>query len=102
MRDHLANQSLQKEKYDLEQQVNLMSTANLHPPLDETSLVQELVAQYLAHEGYVEAAEAFAEETRVESSALELKGNDLATEPVVKEDSDVIHRQGNVLLFGNT
>lgn len=101
MNDRLAKPLLQKEKYELEQQINLMSTANLHPPLDETSLVQELVAQYLAHEGYVEAAEAFAQETRLESSTLKVKGDDHATEPVVREDPDVIHRQGNVVLFGN-
>ena len=74
-------------------QVDLTSTANLHPPLDETSLIQQLVAQYLAHEGYVEAAEAFAEEVRVESDSLSLNRGDPGKDFRIKEDPDVIHRQ---------
>jgi hypothetical protein len=35
------------------------------PPLDESTLMQELVAQFLAHDGYVDTARAFAEEVDV-------------------------------------
>ena len=36
--------------------------SSLETTLDETSLIQELVAQYLAHDGYVETARSFARE----------------------------------------
>ncbi|KAI9719237.1 MAG: hypothetical protein M1812_003567 [Candelaria pacifica] len=52
-----------REKMIIQQEINATSTASLQPPLDETRLVQELVAQFLAHDGYVETAKAFTQET---------------------------------------
>ncbi|EXJ87529.1 hypothetical protein A1O3_04489 [Capronia epimyces CBS 606.96] len=60
---------------------------------DENTLVQELVAQFLAHDGYVETAKAFAEDLRTEKESLT---NTLpATTPVSPErdDSDAVYRQ---------
>ena len=37
---------------------------------EESSFIQELVAQFLAHDGYVETAKAFAEEIRAEKQSL--------------------------------
>ncbi len=66
---------------------------SLQPPLDETRLIQELVAQFLAHDGYVETAKAFTQEVRVESRALqngqEARYKDLEAE----EDHDAVNRQ---------
>ncbi|KAJ5707961.1 SPla/RYanodine receptor SPRY [Penicillium malachiteum] len=68
------------------------SLTSLQPPLDESSLLQELVAQFLAHDGYVETARAFAEEVATETAALQ-KGHD---EPLkkyeVEEDREAINR----------
>lgn len=62
-------------------------------PRDETSLIHELVAQYLAHDGYVETARAFAEEVVEESKSL-ASGRDAALKYLnAEEDLDAINRQ---------
>lgn len=40
--------------------LNLEKVTKLHPPDDERILIQNLIAQYLAHEGYVGTSKAFA------------------------------------------
>jgi Ran-binding protein 9/10 len=42
----------------------------LHPPDDENTLIQKLVAQYLQHEGYVETAKAFNRDVYALSQSL--------------------------------
>ncbi|KAI9758716.1 MAG: hypothetical protein M4579_002891 [Chaenotheca gracillima] len=81
------------EKQAIQAEINATSTANLYPPLDETSLVQALVAHFLAHDGYIETARAFSSEVRAESEAL---GDD--KEPMfagfeAKEDMEAVNRQ---------
>lgn len=64
---------------------------------DENSLIQELVAHFLAHGGYVETAKAFADEMRREKESL---NNALpATAPTAPErdDTDAVHRQSELL-----
>ena len=72
-------------------------TSTLHPPLDETSLIQELVAHFLAHDGYVETAKAFAEEIRSEKQSLNNAQPSAMDEIPVRDDADAIHRQGKSL-----
>ena len=77
----------------VEREINATKVDNLHPPLDESALVKKLVAHFLAHDGYVEAAKAFAEEVRQESNALQ-RGRDGPLEYVEPEDDlDAINRQ---------
>lgn len=63
--------------------------------LNETQLIHQLISQYLAHDGYIETARAFAKEVRQENQNLatgtdtEIEAKDL--EP--KEDTDAIQRQ---------
>lgn len=58
---------------------------------EETALIQELVAQYLAHDGYVETARAFAQEVRDQRRQL---GDDDALEAMdPAEDIHAINRQ---------
>ena len=77
-------------------EVNKADASLLHPPLDETRLVQELVAQYLAHEGYVETARAFAEEMRRDSVALANRTGAAVRTLDPKEDVDAVNRQSEL------
>jgi len=53
--------------------------------------VQELVAQFLAHDGYVETARAFAEEVAAESASLQSGREPPKYE--VEEDLEAVNRQ---------
>lgn len=82
-------------------EIALTSTANLQPPLDESDLLQELVAQFLAHDGYVETARAFAEEVAAESTALENGRQAPLKKYEVEEDVEAINRQSmTVFILG--
>lgn len=68
-------------------------TTTLSAGLDEDSLVKQLVAQYLAHDGYVETARAFAEETTRERNSLSsAQVGTTATAPI-PDDTEAVHRQ---------
>lgn len=58
--------------------------------------MHELVAQFLAHDGYVETARAFAEEVAAESGALNGRGDPLKKYEV-EEDLEAINRQSEFL-----
>ncbi|KAI9692144.1 MAG: hypothetical protein M1822_006374 [Bathelium mastoideum] len=81
------------EKEALRQEISKANTSKLHPPLDESALIQELIAQFLAHDGYVETARAFAEEVRNESRLLKTSTGRGARGADPEEDVDAIHRQ---------
>ncbi|KFY06292.1 hypothetical protein V491_08728, partial [Pseudogymnoascus sp. VKM F-3775] len=89
----LAKIWVQKEKKAIEEQVAATSTANLAPPLDETSLIQSLVLQYLAHDGYVETAKAFSEEVRSEKQALNIGNKEEVKGFEFHDDGDASQRQ---------
>ncbi|RAK77129.1 uncharacterized protein BO72DRAFT_378355 [Aspergillus fijiensis CBS 313.89] len=84
---------VKKEKSLVYSEIALTSTANLQPPLDENTLLQELVAQFLAHDGYVETARAFAEEVAAESTALENGRPTSLQKYEVEEDVEAVNRQ---------
>ena len=72
---------------------------NLQLNLDENSLVKELVAQYLAHDGFVETAKAFSNEMHAEKRALK---NELVLsldDSSVQEDLDAANRQRKLKNF---
>lgn len=81
------------------EEINKTSVDNLCPPLNETQLIHRLIAQYLAHDGYVETARSFAMEVRQENQNL-VHGIGTATssardlEP--EEDPDAVHRQSKL------
>lgn len=88
---------VEREKEIIQAEINKTSVSslepNLQPPLDETALIHELIAQYLAHDGYVETARAFAEEVREESRSL-ANGSEAGLKYLdPEEDSDAINRQ---------
>jgi len=67
----IANQ-VQKQRTRVKADINKTSADTLESARDETMLVQELVAQYLAHDGYVETARAFNREVRDERKPLHM------------------------------
>ena len=74
------------------EQIEKTSVSSLHPPLTESQLTHRLIAQYLAHDGYVETARAFAEEVQTEQRALLRDGADTRDlEP--EEDLHAVRRQ---------
>lgn len=75
--------------------IRMTDISNLHPSRDETAFNHELIAQFLAHDGYVATARAFAEEVREETKALQ-NGRDMSLEAYeVEDDVDAINRQSN-------
>lgn len=67
----------------------------LVPGINETQLIQELISQYLAHDGYIETARAFAQEVRQENRNLATGANITidAKDLEPKEDTDAVQRQ---------
>lgn len=73
-------------------------TTSLGSGMDENTLVQNLVAQYLAHDGYVETARAFAEELTREKNALNSAQPGTAPTAPAADDTEAVHRQSTYLL----
>ncbi|KAI9368277.1 hypothetical protein BJX61DRAFT_230774 [Aspergillus egyptiacus] len=84
---------VKKEKAAIQSEIRSTSIANIQPPLDETAFLQELVAQFLAHDGYVETAREFAQEVAAESAALENGRQSQLEKYEVEEDVEAINRQ---------
>ncbi|OJD17640.1 hypothetical protein AJ78_02290 [Emergomyces pasteurianus Ep9510] len=84
---------MEKEKLNVQADISATSISNLYPSLDEDTFIQELVAQFLAHGGYVETARAFAEEVREESRALQNGRGTPLKDYQAEEDVDAINRQ---------
>ncbi|KAL4869676.1 hypothetical protein BDV12DRAFT_185003 [Aspergillus spectabilis] len=84
---------VKREKATIHSEIRRTSIANIQPPLDETTFLQELVAQFLAHDGYVDTARAFAEEVAAESAALENGRQSQLKKYEVEEDVEAINRQ---------
>ncbi|KAF9636218.1 hypothetical protein BFW01_g7113 [Lasiodiplodia theobromae] len=82
-----------REQWAIQNEISRTNVASLKPGADEASLIHELIAQYLAHDGYVETARAFAAEVREESRALTSGGTSNARDLEPEEDIDAINRQ---------
>ncbi|KAI0595874.1 SPRY domain-containing protein [Biscogniauxia sp. FL1348] len=63
------------------------------PPINETELIQQLVLQFLQHDGYVETARAFAEEIQNEKQALRIDSGVPVAGINIKDDEDAHRRQ---------
>lgn len=61
---------MEQERQRIMRDVNKTDVSALHPPDDEDSLVHKLIGQYLAHEGYVETARAFARDVHEQQQSL--------------------------------
>jgi len=84
---------IERERGLLAGEISKRSTSELQPKTSETALIQQLISQYLAHEGYVETARAFAEEVQQERRTLSNAGGNDGGVAVGEEDINAIHRQ---------
>lgn len=75
------------------EEISTTSISSLHTHRDETSFLKELVAQFLAHDGFVETARIFAQEVRDESRALQFGNHAFQDELSTEEDLDASNRQ---------
>jgi len=91
----------QREKAAIYSDISRTSASNLRPPLGEDALLHELVAQFLAHDGYIETARAFAEEVASETAALNDHGDPLKKYEV-EEDLEAINRQSEFFQFSQS
>ncbi|KAH0606781.1 uncharacterized protein H6S33_003615 [Morchella sextelata] len=84
---------MNEEKAMVYNEINSYPTVGLCPVMDEAALIQALVAQYLAHDGYVDTARAFSADVQNEARAL-VSGREENTKTLeLKEDGDAINRQ---------
>ncbi|KAJ4375498.1 hypothetical protein N0V86_007030 [Didymella sp. IMI 355093] len=84
---------VQDEKAAIQEEINRTKFTPSAAFPDETQFIHQLITQYLAHDGYVETAQAFAEEIVDEARAL--ANDDDATIPYQEavEDMDALNRQ---------
>lgn len=59
----------------------------------DAELVQQLVAHFLAHDGYVETARAFMEEMQAEKRALSIRKDEQIEPVTIEDDFDATNRQ---------
>lgn len=61
--------------------------------MNEADLVQQLVLQFLQHDGYVDSARAFAEDIKIQKEALNMDPNVKIEGINIKDDEDADKRQ---------
>jgi hypothetical protein len=76
-----------EERRQVRNQLNQADVTSLHPPDDENALIQKLVGQYLAHEGYVETSKAFAADVRDRATSTATR----SSEPPSLAGEDDLH-----------
>ncbi|EFR02972.1 ran-binding protein 10 [Nannizzia gypsea CBS 118893] len=84
---------MEDEKYHVQRSIQMTELSTLHPTLDESEFMQKLIAQFLAHDGYVETAKIFAQEVQDEKRALQSSGEVSWKGLEVEDDIDAINRQ---------
>ena len=81
------DRTMEQERQTIMSEIRKADVTNLHPPDDENALIHNLVGQYLAHEGYVETAKAFAKDVHEQHQSI-------ASEPQpfqIPDSEDDIH-----------
>lgn len=85
---------VQDEKAAIKNEINQTSfAASAASAPDETQFIHRLISQYLAHDGYVETAQAFAKEIVDEARALANDDDATIPHPEAVEDMDALSRQ---------
>ncbi|KAK3325598.1 hypothetical protein B0H66DRAFT_129849 [Apodospora peruviana] len=77
----------------ISENIKSADTSKLAPSLNETEFIQQLVLQFLQHDGYVETARAFAEEIHAEKQALSLDPDDHIPGINIADDQEANNRQ---------
>lgn len=73
--------------------IDRIDLGKLNPSLGSTRLKGDLVAQFLRHDGYVETAKSFAQESEEEASRLKKQPQLQLENPSTQHDIDAVHRQ---------
>ncbi|GAB1313899.1 CTLH/CRA C-terminal to lish motif domain-containing protein [Madurella fahalii] len=84
---------MKRQQDMIEAEIRQADPSKLVPGLSETELIQQLVLQFLQHDGYVETARAFAEELHAEKTALRLSSEQPVKGISIKDDEDANNRQ---------
>ncbi|KAI0107157.1 ran-binding protein [Nemania sp. FL0031] len=88
------DQVIEKEQNMIKQAISRTSIEKLvSPRINEMELVQQLVLQFLQHDGYVETAQEFAREIRAEQQALNSDPSVKVLGVNIKDDEDARQRQ---------
>jgi Ran-binding protein 9/10 len=82
-----------QEEAAVDNEIAEAKTSALRPGLSENALIQELVAQYLAHDGYVETAKAFQQEIAEEKDALTSAQPGTTVTAIQTDNAEAINRQ---------
>lgn len=82
---------VEQERMHILADIDQTDVSHLHSPDDEHALIHNLIGQYLAHEGYVETAKAFAED--IEQQQQEFEGRTQPLRLSTEDDQHAIHRQ---------
>lgn len=77
------NRMMEDERQAVFSEILLADVSSLHPPDDEGALIHKLVNQYLAHEGYIETAKAYAKDVHDQQESLSSQSH-----PIQLPDSD--------------
>lgn len=77
------NRVMEDERQAVFSEILMADVSSLHPPDDEGALIHKLVNQYLAHEGYIETAKAYAKDVHEQQESLSIK-----SQPIQLPDSD--------------
>lgn len=83
---------IEQEKRSILADIGKADVSGLRPPDDQTALVNNLIGQYLAHEGYVETAKAFAKDVQERQLSLSDQTPSFATSSD-EDDVHALHRQ---------
>ncbi|EPS42552.1 hypothetical protein H072_3482 [Dactylellina haptotyla CBS 200.50] len=91
------------ERMGAHEEINEAVVDKLCPPLGEAALIQSLIASYLQHDGFVETANAFAQDLQAEQNALNSGTSEVAKPIELMEDKDALRRQNirAAILDGN-
>lgn len=87
------DEMMRLERDTISEEIHATNVSSLHSHPDESSFLKELVSQFLAHDGFVETAKAFAEEVQNESKGLQFATDIPQGGSSLEEDLDASNRQ---------
>ena len=87
-----------REQEFIQRDIVHTKVSGIKTPFVEVELVQQLVAHFLAHDGYVETARAFMEEVQAEKRALSTKKDEQIETVEIEDDFDATNRQSKCAL----
>lgn len=83
---------MEQERKSVMDDIRKTDATTLHPPDHESTLIHNLIGQYLAHEGYVETAKAFAMDVNAQQQSLSSEAK-LLQLPNSEDDVHAANRQ---------